>query len=213
VLAATLASALPRVALFRFNDPRADGLLALNDELLPTGQVAVGMPGAAGGDIIIDDEVWPWAPGEYLEEVFESEGIEVGVVDHRGRRVRRTKLPLVLREGWRLLVVSPLTGAALVYTLMRDSPYGIHSACARACVVRVRVRVVPTRHLVQELAGIRQSSLGRRSWCASFRSSRCALSALSPSCRNPGSASPRTTGTASRVVTSLPVPFPLMRPR
>lgn len=125
VLAATLASALPRVALFRFNDPRADGLLALNDELLPTGQVAVGMPGAAGGDIIIDDEVWPWAPGEYLEEVFESEGIEVGVVDHRGRRVRRTKLPLVLREGWRLLVVSPLTGAALVYTLMRDSPYGI----------------------------------------------------------------------------------------
>src|SRR5690606_12843113 len=135
-----LASALPRVALFRFNDPRVDGLLLpLNDELLPTGQVAVGLPGAAGGDIIIDDEVWPWAPGEYLEEVFEGEGIEVGVVDHRGRRVRRTKLPLVLREGWRLLVVSPLTGATLVYTLMRDSPHGIHSACACA-VVRVRVR-------------------------------------------------------------------------
>jgi hypothetical protein len=87
------------------------------------------MPGAAGGDIIIDDGVWPWAPGECLEEIFAGEGIEIGVLDHRGRRVRRTKLPLVLREGWQLVVVSPLTGATLLYTLMRETPYGTLMVC------------------------------------------------------------------------------------
>jgi len=78
------------------------------------------------GDIIVEDDVWPWAAGESMDEVFAAEeDLNVAVFDDRGKRVRRPLLPLVLRDSWQLVVAHRLTGAVLFYTLVPHSPYGI----------------------------------------------------------------------------------------